>query len=210
MSDTEPRTADETRIEDDTLCLQCGYALRGLKLADACPECGLSVKLTRDRLHGLSSRQFFTLGLRLFAVIVLAWPFIHDYGIINNLIWMLLEDQGWNTYYGTESVTSLLIPGISAIVIATVLWFAAPLIACIAAPVSYPLIANIGGPRTAMMILLCLFALWMVATGTSDLMYSLGQYVTADIDSDQTTAGAIPGWVSSGLFRIIAGIFLLG
>ncbi len=213
MSDEQPPDSQSplaARIEDDTACLQCGYALRGLSLDDSCPECGLSIKLTRERLHGLSSRQLFTLGLRLFAVFVLAWPFIHDYGIVNNLIWMLLDDQGYNTYYGPDFV-SMLIPGISAIVIAGAIWFAAPLLACIAAPVSYPLIANIGGPRTAMMIALCLFALWLIAAGAGDLMYGLGHYVTADPEEiEENLFGSIPGWVVSGLFRVIAGTFMLG
>lgn len=212
MSEAEPTPNDEPRIEDETVCLQCGYALRGLPLSGACPECGLSVKETRTRMHGLSSRQFFTLLVRVFAVVVFISPFTGDFGIIQNLTWMILEDNsyGFATPW-SEWLYSVVIPLALTTLLAGAIWFAAPLVACIAAPVSYPLLANLGGQKTARNIALCVFAVWLIATGGESLLTAALYYgIEQDRQDFELLKDILPQLLASGLFRVIAGIVLLG
>ncbi|MEO0476476.1 MAG: hypothetical protein AAF085_10990 [Planctomycetota bacterium] len=202
-----PANEMSIRIEDDTACLSCGYALKGLRLADSCPECGLAVSTTMERMHGLTSRQFFTLGIRLFALFVLAWPFASSYGVINEVMWYLLNDQT-NYYYQTNWL-NVLMPAITAVVCATLLWFAAPLVACIAAPKSFPLIANIGGPRTALMIGLSIFAMWLLARGADGLVRAIADFVLGGGDEASDQANIMIGFIASGILNSIAGVLML-
>ena len=195
------------QIEDDTTCLSCGYALKGLRLADRCPECGLAVSTTMERMHSLTSRQFFTLGLRLFALFVLAWPFVTNYGVVNEVVWYLLHDQ--NTYYYETKWLAVLMPAITGVVSAALIWFAAPLVACIAAPKSFPLIANIGGPRTALMIGLCIFALWLIAKGADALIRAIAAFTLGGGEDLDSQTNIMISLIASGLLNSIAGALML-
>lgn len=69
-------------LEKDLHCKACGYNLRGLKLRDACPECGLPirdsgtpdpVKLEPEYLERIRSSLLFVIPA--WALMVLPWPF---------------------------------------------------------------------------------------------------------------------------------------
>ncbi|MFK7790531.1 MAG: hypothetical protein AB8C95_13690, partial [Phycisphaeraceae bacterium] len=118
------------------------------------------MSISRDKLHGLSSRQFFTILLRLVAIVVLLKPIVSEFGLIFMLIYHLLESD---SYFATTGVNSWLLvfaPTFASAFIAGLMWYFAPILACLAAPVNAPLIADLGGVKTALMIGLVLLAVW--------------------------------------------------
>lgn len=209
---TEAPAADTPRpTEAGINCVQCGYPLKGLPPDGACPECGLEIRITRDKLHGLSSRQFFTILLRLFAITVVITPIVSDFGLVYNLAYMLSNDDPYNTYWplGASGWFEVLAPTGAALVVAGLLWYFAPILACLAVPVNAPLLANVGGAMTALMIGITLFAVWFVATSAQSLAVMTTQYATGAFDHEDN-AIYLPAWIAGDLVRIILGVFILG
>lgn len=75
-------------IDDDRRCIQCGYALRGMRFGGACPECGR--RILRARGDGLneappdvlrSLRLALTLGLLAWAAGMAVWMWCY-YGLL--------------------------------------------------------------------------------------------------------------------------------
>ena len=55
-------------ISSDTLCLTCGYNLRGLQRSGSCPECGLAILETVITRQGMTKFELATLVFRASAI----------------------------------------------------------------------------------------------------------------------------------------------
>ena len=224
MTDDQPSKSSESKalqkerspdavsgqVEDDSACIDCGYKLRGLKLTADCPECGLAVRISRDRLSGISSRQFCTLALRIAATVLVVLPLIGEFGLINSLAWLLIDADAFS-YLDKTQIVFVFVGPLIKMAIGVVLWFLAPLVACLIAPHSVPLILNAGGSRNLMWMLVGLLAVWMVFTGAESLLVIFTAYSMERNDLETPSYGQdYPVLFVSGFFRVVAGIFLIG
>ncbi|MEM9345686.1 MAG: hypothetical protein AAGB26_03610 [Planctomycetota bacterium] len=211
MAEESSQTQSGKVLTDELQCVQCGYALRGLEPSGSCPECGLAIKSTIDRLHSLSSRQLFTILLRLFAITVVIAPILGDFGLVYSLTYMFAHSEFAGRPIGSDSWAEMFMPFIASAAIAGLLWYFAPILACLAVPTSAPLIANIGGAKTAIIIGLAFVAAWLVATGVEELVMIGFHYATGvyGLENDQGDLSEyLAGWVAASFFRVLAGGFL--
>jgi hypothetical protein len=210
MSEQSDQPPTKQINEEVISCVECGYLLKGLGPTDACPECGLSIRLSRERLHALSSRQFFTVLLRIYAIILFLKPVISEYGLIFNLLYSFFESESYLATAGFDSWFLVLAPTLASGLIAALLWYFAPIIACLAAPINAPLLSNLGGAKTALMIGLVLMAVWFIATGIDSALVIATQYVSGFYEQEHARPGEAIGWLVGDAFRVIGGIFLIG
>ena len=141
---------------------------------------------------------------------MMLWPLVGEFGLINSIAWMLIDRDAFS-YFDLSELLWLFLDPVLRIGIGVGLWFAAPLIACLVAPHSAPLILNAGGSRAAMQMLAALFAMWMILTGCESLLETFAIYSMQrnELDIYGNTAFS-PVSIVTGFFRLIAGIFLLG
>lgn len=154
---------------DSLRCIRCRYALQGLDRYADCPECGLAIELSRTRLYAVTSRALFMIAIRIIAIVTLTQSMNLNSEYFYDLVDLLLHYGS----YGIADALKLFVPFIFVLVMATVLWVMAPKLAKLGIPDDVPLLANCGGPKSLLLIGLCLFALWISLSGAQDILITL-------------------------------------
>ena len=110
-----PTSKPDATIEHQTMCLRCGYELRGLDASGLCPECGFSIaeSLERRRL-GLSSPAYLS-SLRTGALLTIASLIVFVFsGIARSLLFRSFFAVGTQQHFVSLDIlaSSLLIAGV--------------------------------------------------------------------------------------------------
>ena len=175
-----------------TLCLSCGYNLRGLNRKSDCPECGFSIEKTLIARNGMTKRDLAMLAFRVIAV------------------WMIVDEiaetvPGYN-FFRIDSLAAAirLIIWLLVLAILAALWWKAPWLAKKAVPNDGPItIGRMWRDKDVMALAMSALGIVLMTWGVSGFGWSFAQWL-----HDGNSTFALPNLVGS-LISFAIGAFLL-
>lgn len=109
--DTQPDPGHDDR---STLrCVGCGYRLRGTT-ADRCPECGMSVAESREKLRGFPPNRNYTAELHAANVACIVLPAVIIAATFITMRFVVVHELAWTA--ALLSVTAVVFSPIAALV----------------------------------------------------------------------------------------------
>ena len=163
---TDPTPIQHTTSSDadvlcsDTMCLACGYNLRGLSRMGACSECGHSIQRTIIARQGMTKRELATLAFRITSL----WMAL---GLIAGTV------PTWGFLFREPIQVAMLIAGICvSVLLISIVWWKADFLAKLAIGVDGPISIN-GGvvPEQILSIAIGIFGISYVVYGITNFLW---------------------------------------
>jgi len=133
---TEPGPIND-QYERTLRCLGCEYDLRGIPSDSDCPECGMPVAASERMIRAVTARTLFVIGCRITTIIVFV---MYLPGLFSTLFYVVIGSGMYASGY--PQLMPWIIQVTTWVVMAVVLWAAAPAISRFAVPDNGPLVAR--------------------------------------------------------------------
>lgn len=187
----------DTSILPTLVCVECGYALQGLKPEGDCPECGESIAHSVAAQNGFTKRELVSVACRLFAL----WMFLRAANATLQFgVFMFQNFQPWDWLVWAVSV--VVIP----VLLGALIWWRTPLLARLMVPREGVASAGPLKRDDLMRIALAVLGVYLAATGVQEVV---GPLLNAWWELPRGASASSWAMLGGGIVRLCLGLGLV-